>query len=266
MTLPIDVMFVRHGQSEGNLAKRLSEKGDHEAHKRAHVGRHTRSMRLTALGREQAVAVSRWLTAEGGHFDRCVVSEYARAMETAALLSIPRAEWYRTPELTERSWGEVDGCTEQERAERFGEALRMRDVEPFFWAPLSGESFLDLCIRLRTVLDTLHRECADKRVIIVCHGEVMWAFRVLIERMSQQRFKELHLSQDPIDRLHNCEVLHYSRRNPDTQQLDAHANWMRRVRPAEDNWTTGWQPVERRRYSNRELLEIVRDEYPAVLE
>ena len=31
----------------------------------------------------------------------------------------------------------------------------------------------------------------DKRVLMVCHGEVMWAFRVRLERMSQETYREL---------------------------------------------------------------------------
>lgn len=266
MTMPIDFVLVRHGQSESNLAKSRSEQGKHDDFRRVREGRHTRSFRLTALGRQQAKRAGEWIAAEGGQFGRHITSEYVRAMETAALLNIPNAEWYRNVELTERAWGDLDRYDQEERARKFGEVLKMRDIEPFFWAPPNGESFLDLRVRIRTVLNTLHRDCSDKRVIVVCHGEVMWGFRVLLEYMSQQRFKELHLSTDPYDRLYNCEIHHYSRRNPHTDDLEDHVNWMRRIRPADDPvWSSGWQEIERRRYSNQELLEIV-EEYPAVID
>ena len=104
------------------------------------------------------------------------------------------------------------------------------------------------------------------RVIIVCHGEVMRAFRVLIERMSQQQFKSTYLSRQKEDRVNNCEIMHYSRRDPETGSIAQHANWMRRVRPDEAPvWTTGWQKIERPKYSNDELLKIV-ELSPAVLE
>lgn len=262
MTLPIDLVLVRHGQSEGNAAKRLAESGDTTAYSEEFLNRHTRSFRLTKLGREQAVATGRWLTEEffenSFGFDRYLTSEYVRAMETAGLLGLKNAEWYRNFYLTERDWGELDLQTPQEREEKFGDALRRRDIEPFFWSPLNGESFATLCLRLDRVLGTLHRECSDKRVIIVCHGEVMWAFRVLLERMSQTRFKELHLSQNPDDRIHNCQVIHYTRRDPHTGELAKYANWMRMVRPTDSPvWTTGWQTFRRPRYTNDELLRVV---------
>lgn len=268
MALPIDLVFVRHGQSEGNAAKRLSEKGDNTGYNLL-KDRHTRSYRLSERGREQATAVGKWLVKEfskdGVVFDRFYTSEYTRAMETAALLNLPNATWFRNFYLTERDWGDIENCPDDERAEKFGEALKMRLIEPFFWRPPNGESFAELCLRLDRVLQTIHRECNEKRVIIVCHGEVMRAFRVLLERMPQQRFKELYLSKAKEDGVFNCEVLHYTRRDPETGAVAEHANWLRRTRATESPiWDTGWEKIERPRYSNDELLEIV-EESPAVL-
>lgn len=258
MTLPIDLVLVRHGNSEGNAAKRLSERGDDSAYTLDFRNRHTASFRLTKLGREQAKNAGIWLKSEFKEgFDRYLVSEYIRAMETGGLLGLPDASWFTSFYLAERDWGELDICPEKEREERFGAMLRLRDVEPFFWRPPNGESLAQLCLRLDRVLSTLHRECGDKRVIIVCHGEVIWGFRILLERMSQERFKELHFSKRQEDRIYNCQVLHYTRANPETGELNAHANWMRAVRPTESPaWTTGWQKIERPRHSNDELLKI----------
>lgn len=269
MSLPIDLILVRHGQSEGNAAKRLSEKGDNAGLALLN-DRHTRSYRLSNLGRSQAVAAGKWLNKEFGKdgktFDRFITSEFARAMETSALLDLPDAAWLRNFYLTELDWSELEKLSDDEREEKFGDALRMRAVEPFFWRAPNGESFADLCLRLEKVLQTLHRECADKRVIIVCHGGVMRAFRVLIERISPDKFKESSGSKIPENRIHNCEVLHYTRRDPETGLVADHANWMRRVRPTENPiWTTGWQKIERPRYSNEDLLKIV-SEMPKVLE
>lgn len=267
MTLPIDTVFVRHGQSESNLAKSLAEQGQHGLHEKYFADRHTRSFRLTKLGREQASQAGKWLREEFRYFDRFVVSEYARAMETAALLDLPGAEWRPNFYLTERDGGDLSRCPEEEREQRFREALEMREVEPFFWAPPNGESLHRLCLRLdRGVLDTLHRECSDKRVVLVCHGEVMWAYRVLLERMPQHEFRRLHLSKDPLDRLYNCDILHYTRRDPVSGKLAERANWMRHIRPTQPGVrVSDWVEIVRRRYSNEELLEIVAG-YPAELE
>ena len=269
MALPLDLIFVRHGQSEGNAAKRLSEKGDDTGYSLLKDS-HTRSYRLSSQGREQAVIAGKWLTGEffkgGKGFDRYITSEYVRAMETSALLGLPDATWYRNFYLTERDWGELDSCPESEQQEKYGEALRMRAIEPFFWRPPNGESLSQLCLRLDRVLQTLHRECSDKRVIIVCHGEVLRAFRVLIERMPQEQFRDIVLNKGKDSGVHNCEILHYTRRHPETGAIAEHADWMRRVRPNDSPvWNTGWQKIQRSRYSNEDLLEIVAKS-PSILE
>ncbi len=267
--LPIDLVLVRHGQSEGNKAKRRSEKGDHSAFTPEFLDRHTSSFRLTALGRDQAVAAGTYLKSEfyrnGYGFDRCYVSEYNRALETAALLELPEARWFRESYLSERDWGDLDVCPENERAEKFGDALRRRVTEPFFWRPPNGESFVQLCMRVDRVLHTLHRECARKRVIVVCHGEVMLAFMVRLERMTQERFRQLHLSPKPEERLHNCQLLHYTRKDPSTERIDDHANWRRMIRPTDTPiWETEWEKIERPAHSNEQLLEWV-ERTPAMI-
>jgi NAD+ kinase len=261
MTLPLDLVLVRHGQSEGNAAKRLSEKGDNTAYDLLSQ-RHTRSYRLSDLGREQAAIAGNWLATEfvrdGVSFDRFITSEYTRAMETAALLDIPGATWYRNFYLTERDWGDIERCPDNERHEKFGDALRMRIVEPFFWRPPNGESFAELCLRLDRVLDTLHRECSQKRVLIVCHGEVIRAFRVLLERTPQQEFKERYLSKKKEDGVFNCEVVHYTRRDPESGETTDRVNWMRRIRPSQEPiWNTDWQKIVRPTYDNKGLLDAV---------
>src|ERR1700749_2254492 len=120
MSLPLDLVFVRHGQSEGNAAKRLSEKGDDSVYALLKDS-HTRSYRLSKKGQEQAVVAGKWLIEEfskdGIVFDRFIASEYTRAMETAALLNLPNASWYRNFYLTERDWGGLDSLPEGEQQE-----------------------------------------------------------------------------------------------------------------------------------------------------
>lgn len=270
MTLPIDLVLVRHGQSEINKAKRMSEAGDHSAFTKEFRRRHPGSFRLTKLGREQRRQAGEFLRKEffanGYGFDRYYVSDYLRAMETAGGLELPDAQWYRDFYLTERDWGELDIYPEDERERKFMAELRRRKVEPFFWKPPNGESFAELCLRIDRVLHTLHRECSDKRVIIVCHGEVMRAFQVRLERLSQERFRELISSKKSTDRIYNCQVLHYTRTNPETDELAPYMGWVRWIRPTETPVTTsGWQTIVRPRYSNAELLEIV-NRTPAMVE
>ncbi|HEY4486937.1 MAG TPA: histidine phosphatase family protein [Candidatus Paceibacterota bacterium] len=260
--LPMDLVLVRHGQSEGNAAKRLAEKGDESAYTPEFLNRHTASFRLTKTGRSQAKRAGKWLRDEffedSFGFDRFLMSEYTRAEETAALLNLPDASWLPEFNLTERDWGDLDNCTQSERENRFKEALKMREIEPFFSRPPNGESMAQACLRIWRILHMLHEECSDKRVIIVCHGEIMWAFRMMLERTPKDRFKRLYLSKRPENKIHNCQIIHYTRRNPKTGELAKHANWVRMVRPTQRPvWVGNWKKIVRPRYSNEQLLKRV---------
>src|SRR5262249_23237848 len=146
----------------------------------------------------------------------------------------------------------------EQRKREYADDMRRRELDRFFWTPPGGESMATLCLRIDRVLNTLHRECVDKRVLIVCHGEVMWAFRVRLERMSQHRYQELDYSRDPFDKIHNCQVLHYTRRDPVGGTTAGHLNWVRSVCPgAPTRSGNAWEKSGRVRSSNADLLDVV---------
>jgi NAD+ kinase len=260
MSMPRDLVLVRHGESEGNVASHRSWMGDHSLFTPEFKGRHSSTWRLTDRGIEQARAAGTWIRANiGPTFDRYYTSEYARAQETAVLLDLPSAIWYREYYLRERDWGELDRISHQERDDRFAEAVARREVDGFYWRPPNGESLAEVSLRVDRVLSTLSRECAEKRVIVVCHGEVMWVMRVRLERMSQRRFRELELSTDPRDRVHNCQILHYTRMDPGTGRLLPYYDWMRSVCPWDDERSSNtWCAIERPKATNDDLAAEVR--------
>jgi len=259
MAMPIDLVFVRHGQSEQNLASNRAKKGDSSLYTKAFQLRHGSQHRLTKTGREQAEAAGEWLKAHDlGHFDRRYASDYVRAKETAALLDLEGPDWYVDHMLREREWGNFDGTSWEERQKAQKNSLITKDTDPFYWIPPNGESIAQLTVRLKKLFDTLHRECYDKRVIVVCHGEVMEAFRQLIERMSLERWLQLERSEDTMDRIHNCQILHYTRRDPATGELSERLDWLRSVCPWDEKRSSNtWQKVLRKHFSNEELLAAV---------
>ena len=256
MTMPINLVLVRHGESEGNFANKMSRKGDHSGFTDEFKERHSSLWRLTDKGIEQAKTAGRWIQDNlDFRFDRFYASEFLRAMETAAYICIPEARWYREFYLRERGWGQLDVMSDDERHARFADEMKRRKRDGFFWAPPGGESMADCCLRIDRNLDTLHRECSDKNVIIVCHGEVMTSFRVRLERMSQNRFYELSRSKNAFDKIHNCQILHYTRRNPKTGELSNNMNWFRSICPTDLKLSKNkWQLIKRPKFSNHQLL------------
>ena len=263
MPLPIDLVLVRHGESEGNVALHRSEEGDHSLFDAAFKARHSSLYRLSDAGRTQAAACGDWLRGNGlSHFDRYFVSGYVRAMETAGLLALPTAEWYVDMNLRERDWGDMDVASENEKQTVYADVMqrKIRDGA-LLWCPPNGERLLTVRNRVGIFLDRLHRESFDQKVVVVCHGEVMWVFRMVLERLTAERFYELEASEEPKDRIHNCQILHYSRRNPDPsdgRRQEDSIRWMRSVCPWDASRSTNdWQRIVRPLFSNAQLLELV---------
>jgi broad specificity phosphatase PhoE len=257
--MPIDLVLVRHGESEGNVAGMHSRSGNDEFYTEDFRKKPSSQWRLSDRGIEQARIAGDWIkrNCDAG-FDRHYVSEYFRAVETAFYLAMPDAEWRLELYLREREWGELDTIPHRERLQRFAEVMERKERDSLFWRPPNGESIADLCLRVDRVLDTMHRECGDKRVLIVGHGEVMWTFRIRLERMSQQKFLSLERSEYPLDHLHNCQVLHYTRRDPKTGQLGPFLNWMRSVCPWDMRLSSNeWQYIERPLYATEDLKAVV---------
>ena len=182
--MPKNLVLVRHGESEGNLARRISEQGDNSVFTEEFMNRHSSKFRLTNKGLSQAVKAGNWIKLNIDFtFQRHMVSSYARAMETAGLLGLPNARWFQDIYLRERDMGDFDNISEQSKQE-FGKIYAEYKRDPFYWTPPRGESVAQLCQRVDRVLETLHRECSDKNVIVVCHGMVMWAFMIRLEKLT----------------------------------------------------------------------------------
>jgi broad specificity phosphatase PhoE len=233
--LPVNLVLVRHGHSE-----RTTE-------------RHNSLWRLTEQGVAQAKGSGATLREEfPDGFDRHYSSEYVRAMQTAAWLGLPGAEWVLHPDLRERSWGELDPLTPAQRHEHFAAALAEKAISPLYWRPPNGESMAEVAARLIGILHNLHHECAQGRALLVCHGETIGAFRAKLEDMSQLEFA--HWSTDPAERIANGEIVHYSRREPGGNATSEHLEWRRTIVPQEPERSQPWERIRRRRYDADGLL------------
>jgi NAD+ kinase len=259
MSMPLDLVLVRHGESEGNVARKFSDGGDDSIFTEEFRNRHNSRLRLTERGKEQAHAAGDWIRENIGEcFHRYLVSGFLRAMETAALLNLPSAEWYQDFYLRERDLGLFDIMPEAEKQAKYPDVFRQYRLDPFYWAPPQGESMAQLCLRIDRVLQTLHRECSEKKVIIVCHGLVMWAFMIRIERLTPTQFVGRTQSDAIVDKIRNGQIMQYTRRDPAEQTLSPRADWVRSVCP----WETArsrveWRKIERPRWTNADLLELV---------
>lgn len=259
--LPVDIVLVRHGKSEGNKANKASRQGDHSLFTPGFRNRHSREFRLTNTGIEQAKAAGDWIRNNiPMPFDRFYVSDYIRAKETAVYLGLPKAEWRSEVQLRERDMALMDNCPEDEKKRLFELERRQFEIDPFLSYPAGGgESIAALCLRLKTDwVDHLARECSDKSIIAVCHGHVMRGLQMIFEDLGHDDFIRLDSSEKPSEMILNCQILWYTRRDPETAKIESSKLVaVRSVCNYGKKGDYGWRRIVRKRYSNQELLDEV---------
>ncbi|OGL95357.1 hypothetical protein A2348_01490 [Candidatus Uhrbacteria bacterium RIFOXYB12_FULL_58_10] len=259
MTMPLRLTLVRHGESEGNVAHHASLRGDDSCFTAEFLERHSRTWRLTERGREQARATGEWIRSNNPPYSHYFTSDYFRARETAALLGLENAQWRVDFYLRERDWGDLDVMCHRDRLARFAENIERRAINGFLWCPPNGETMVEVCGRVDRMLDTLHRECTDGRAIIVCHGEVMWAFRMRLERLTIEDWNALDASENPCDHIYNGQVVEYSRVHPENPNDVRNAPmWRHSTCPSDLGRSSNvWRPIVRRTFSNADLLASI---------
>jgi broad specificity phosphatase PhoE len=264
--MPVDLVLVRHGESEGNVANALSRAQDHSAFTEGFKARPSSKWRLTEKGIWQAQMAGDWIRRNFDHpFGRYYVSEFIRAKETAYYLHLPYAKWYVDFYLVERGWGQLDLMSVEERLEKFPEEMRRKDRDGFFHGPPGGESMPLLCLRVDKVLGTLHRECTNMTVIIVCHGETMEGFRLRLERLTEKAYLAIKDSKDPFNKINKCQILHYTRRDPKSRLLASHLEWFRSICPWDvEHSDMAWRAIDHPKYSNEDLLAEV-ESFPRLI-
>lgn len=259
MGMPKNLFLVRHGQSEGNLVrKKFEESGNESFFSDEFLGLHESQYALTELGILQAKKAGQWFYENGFKiFDRMLVSNNVRAMQTAAHLNLDNAKWMIDFNLRERDGGLFNAIVPSKRDSDYSDQQKFYNTQPFLYRPPQGESIADVCQRIKLVLGTLARECDGKDVIITCHGHVMRTFRIVLERMSLQKTNLFLSTKEDWGRVPNCSIIHYTRQDPSISSLNLsdRFNWVRMIRPAgggtpEDEFF----PIERKKYSNEDLL------------
>lgn len=262
MTMPVDLVWIRHGHSEGNLAMEEAKQGNESLFTPDFKERPGHRWRLTDEGREQATSAGNWVTQNiGSRFDRYYCSPYIRTQETAGHLALPDAEWRLDQRLRERDWGEIGSMPRGEQRKLYSQSLRIQKIDALYWRPPGGESIADVRMRVRTFFDTLHRECEGLSVIVVTHGEVMSAVRGALEYLSDETW--LEFDGDPSKKIHNTHIYHYTRRDPVTGEVGKYLNKRRAACPYNE-LDTGWATIERKRFSNEELLKRAGEVQPVV--
>jgi len=209
---PQTLWVMRHGQSAGNVARDLAEAQGDALIDIAHRDIDTP---LSALGEEQSTALGLWFGALPASERPQVLlcSPYVRAMESARLLleaaQLPRADIvFRVDErLREKEFGILDRLTRHGIAARHPELDAQRShVGKFYFRPPGGESWCDVILRLRSLLEMISREHSGERVLIVAHQVIVNCLRYLVESLDEHEI----LAIDRLGDVPNCGVTWYA--------------------------------------------------------
>lgn len=207
---PQHIWLVRHGQSAGNVARDEAEAAQGLT---IAIAERDVDVSLSALGVKQSQALAGWFAALAPDRQPNVIlhSPYVRAADTARLITagidgdnIIAANV--DERLREKEFGILDRLTTHGIAEHFPALYEQRQhVGKFYFRPPGGESWCDVILRLRSLLDTITREYAGERVLIVGHQVTVNCFRYLLERLDEATI----LGYDRRCDVPNCSVTSY---------------------------------------------------------
>lgn len=160
------IYFVRHGESEWNVADRICGQTD---------------IPLTAKGHEQAEETGKKILQEGMKAEKILCSPLLRAKNTAEHISeITGIPLQVEPRLVEQNFGIWEG-TSPRRSENFQKAKK-----EFLCRNGNGESMFQLAQRIYNLLDDLKKE--NKNFILVAHNGIARVIRSYFSDMTNDEY------------------------------------------------------------------------------
>ena len=208
---PQNLWIIRHGQSAGNVARDAAEAAGLPL---IDIAPRDVDVPLSELGEHQAIALGHWFAAlpEPQRPTVILTSPYARARATAQHLAdnagvdmdevVPIVD----ERLREKEFGILDRLTRHGIVQKYPELGEQRShVGKFYFRPPGGESWCDVILRLRSLLDTIIREHRGENVVVVGHQVIVNCFRYLLERMDEQTI----LETDRLGDVPNCSITSY---------------------------------------------------------
>lgn len=165
--------MVRHGITEWNLLG---------------IAQGSADVSLNETGKRQAEALAKRLVSEET-WDLIVSSDLARAKETAEIISemlnVPIR--FFDPRLREMFGGEIEGTTEQQRLEKWGENWRQLEF--------GMERADSVGKRGVEALESIAKEFQGKRVLVVSHGGLIG---ITLRKLMPGRFEKTDMQNTSI--------------------------------------------------------------------
>ena len=208
---PSALWVLRHGQSAGNVARDAAEAAGLPM---IDIAFRDIDVPLSELGRQQSRALGQWVgempTAQQPEVILC--SPYVRARETAGLLlegagiDANSVRWRVDERLREKEFGILDRLTVHGIRQKHPDLSEQRGhVGKFYFRPPGGESWCDVILRLRSLVEMVTREHGSQRVLVVAHQVTVNCMRYLLEGMDEAQI----LAIDQLGDVPNCGITAY---------------------------------------------------------
>jgi broad specificity phosphatase PhoE len=223
---PGQLWIVRHGESAGNVARDAAESGGLAV---IDLAWRDIDVPLSDLGVQQSMALGAWFAKLPRHDQPEVIlcSPYERARQTAALvaecsrMSSAVATLRLDERLREKEFGILDRLTKFGIQQKHPELSEQRlHVGKFYFRPPGGESWCDVILRLRSLIEMITREYAQRRVLVVAHQVIVNCMRYLLERLDEKQILDIDRKGD----VPNCAITSYraasGHGNEEVLQLD----------------------------------------------
>jgi broad specificity phosphatase PhoE len=132
--------------------------------------------------------------------------ETARRALEAACIDHEKISFVTDERLREKEFGIFDRLTRVGIKEKYPDQADARTaLGKFYYRPPGGESWCDVILRLRSVIDAITRDYRRERVLIVAHQVTVNCFRYLLERMTEEQI----LAIDKEKEIANCSITSY---------------------------------------------------------
>ena len=189
---PKRLWLVRHGQSQGNVARDAAHEAGHSI-----IDLDLRDVDVPLIRSRPSAGRG------GGSLVRCAAG--GRKARDAAVLALyprdarrPRRSAPRAgspaapsrPSSTSACASASSACSTasppRASAEQYPtEAEHRAKMGKFYHRPPGGESWADVILRLRSALNTINLQFANKNVLIVCHQVVVLCIRYILEELTE---------------------------------------------------------------------------------
>jgi broad specificity phosphatase PhoE len=231
---PDTLWIVRHGQSAGNVARDAAESGGQLV---IDLDWRDIDVPLSELGVAQSEALGDWFMKLPVEQQPEVVlcSPYLRAQETARIIAERGGLGHVTlrvdERLREKEFGILDRLTKLGIHQKHPDLNEQRvHVGKFYFRPPGGESWCDVILRLRSLLEMVTREYAGRRVLVVAHQVIVNCMRYLVEHLDEHQILDIDRQGD----VPNCAVTSYRAHVGDNEDRALRLDLVNFIAPLQD--------------------------------